>query len=62
MRQEINYKKKTTKNTKTWRLNNMLGKPNGVMEEIKEEIKIYLETKENGKIQSKICKTQQKQC
>ena len=40
----------------------MLGKPNGVMEEIKEEIKIYLETKENGKIQSKICKTQQKQC
>ena len=25
----------------------MLGKPNGVMEEIKEEIKIYIETNDN---------------
>ena len=36
------------KNTHTWRLNNMLINFEWVIEEIKEEIKKYLETNENG--------------
>ena len=35
-------KKKTTKNTNTWRLNNMLLNNQWITEEIKEEIKKYL--------------------
>ena len=47
MKLEINYqkKKKTAKNTNTWRLNNML--VSNLIEEIKEEIKKYLETNGN---------------
>ena len=37
MRLEINYKKKTVKNTNTWRLNNMLLNNQWITEEIKEE-------------------------
>ena len=40
MRLDINYRKKSVKNTNTWRLNNTLLNN----EEIKEEIKKYLET------------------
>ena len=40
MRLEINYKKKTAKNTNTWRLNNMLLNNQWITEKIKEEIKI----------------------
>ena len=48
MRLEINHKKKkTVKNTNRWRLNNMLLKNQWITEEIKEEIKKYLETNEN---------------
>ena len=50
MRLEINYKKKTNKhvkNTNTWRLNNMLLNNQWITEEIKEEIKKYLETNKN---------------
>ena len=47
MRLEEGYKKKTVKNTNTWRLNNMLLNNQWVTEEIKEEIKKYLETNEN---------------
>ena len=47
MRLEINYKKKAVKNTNTWRLNNMLLNNQWITEEIKEEIKKYLETNEN---------------
>ena len=47
MRPEINYKEKTAKNTNTWRLNNILLNSKWITEEIKEEIKIYLETNEN---------------
>ena len=39
---EINNKKKTAKNTNTWRLNNMLLNNQWITEEIKEEIKKYL--------------------
>ena len=47
MRLEINYKKKTVKNTNTWRLNNMLLSNQWTIEEIKEEIKKYLEKNDN---------------
>ena len=48
MRLEINYKeKKNVKNTNMWRLNNMLLNNQGITEEIKEEIKKYLETNES---------------
>ena len=48
LRLEINYKKKPIKNTNTWRLNNMLLNNQWITEEIKEEIKKYLETNDNG--------------
>ena len=47
MRLEMNYREKTVKNTNTWRLNNTLQNNHGVTEEIKEEIKKYLETNDN---------------
>ena len=49
MRLEVNYKKKEkpAKNTNTWRLKNMLLYNQWITEEIKEEIKKYLETNEN---------------
>ena len=42
-----NNKKKTAKNTNTWRLNNMLLNNQRITEEIKEEIKKYLEANDN---------------
>ena len=47
MRLDINYRKKTVKNANTWRLNNMLLSNQEITEEIKEEIKKYLETNDN---------------
>ena len=47
MRLEINYKHK---NTNTWTLNYMLLNNQWVTEEIKEEIKKYIETSENDSI------------
>ena len=47
MRLEINYKKKSVRNTNTWRLNNTLLNNQEITEEIKEEIKKYLETNDN---------------
>ena len=44
MRLEINYREKNVKNTNTWRLNNTLLNIQEITEEIKEEIKKYLET------------------
>ena len=46
MRLDINYRKKSVKNTHTWRLN-MLQNNQEITEEIKEEIKKYLETNDN---------------
>ena len=40
-------KKKTVKNTNIWRLNNTLLNNQEITEEIKEEIKKYLETDDN---------------
>ena len=47
MKLDINYKKKTARNTNTWRLNNMLLNHQQVTEEIKREIKQFLETHDN---------------
>ena len=44
MRLDINYRKKCVKNINTWRLNNTLLNNQEITEEIKEEIKKYLET------------------
>ena len=47
IRLHINYRKKFVRNTNTWRLNNTLLNNQEITEEIKEEIKKYLETNGN---------------
>ena len=47
MRLDINYRKRSVKNTNTWRLNNTLLNNQNITEEIKEEIKKYLDTNDN---------------
>ena len=47
MELEINHKNNTEKHTKTWKLNTMLLNNEWVNNEIREEIKRYLETHEN---------------
>ena len=47
MRLDINYKKKTVKNTNTWRLTNTFLNNQHVTEEIKREIKKFLETNDH---------------
>ena len=47
MRLEINYRGKNVKNRNTWRLNNTLLTNQEITEEIKEEVKKYLETNDN---------------
>ena len=47
MRLDINYKKKSVRNTNTWRLNNRFLNNQQVTEEIKREIKKFLETNDN---------------
>ena len=47
MRLDISYKKKTVINTNTWRFNNMFLNNPQVTEEIKREIKKFLETNDN---------------
>ena len=42
-----NTGKKSIKNTNTWRLNNMLLNKQQIMEEVKKEIEICIETNEN---------------
>ena len=44
MRLDINYKKKPLRNTNTWRLNNTFLNNQQVTEEVKREIKKFLET------------------
>ena len=47
MRLDFNYKKKTVRNTNTWRLNNTFLNNQQVTEEIKRKIKKFLETNDN---------------
>ena len=47
MRLDINYKKKTVKNTNTWRLNSTFPNNQLVTEKIKKEIKKILKPNEN---------------
>ena len=47
MRLYVNYKEKTAKTIKSWRLNNTLLNSQQVTEEIKREIKKLLETNDN---------------
>ena len=62
MRLEINYrKKKTVKNTSTWRLNSALLNNQEITEEIKEKIKKYLETNDNEDTTIQTYGTKQKQ-
>ena len=58
MKLEVNHRKTTEKHTKTWRLNNMLLSNEWVNNEIKEEIKRYLETNENEDTPTQIYGTQ----
>ena len=48
VRLDLNYRKKVIKNSNIWRLNNTLPNNQQIMEEIKKEIKIYIEMNENG--------------
>ena len=47
MRPDINYKKRSVRNTNTWRLNNTFLNNQQATEEIKREIKKFLETNDN---------------
>ena len=47
MRLDINYNEKIVRNTNTWRLNNLILNNLQVTEEIKREIKKFLETNDN---------------
>ena len=47
MRLDISYRKKSLKNTNTWRLNNTVLHNQEITEEIKEQIKRYLETNDS---------------
>ena len=61
LRLDINYKKKTVRNTNTWKLNNTFLNNKQVTEEIKREIKKFLETNDNENRQLKTYGMQQKQ-
>ena len=50
MRLDINFRKKSLRNTNTWRLNNTLLNNKEITEEIKDEIKTYQETNNNENI------------
>ena len=47
MKLEVSHRERNEKKPTTWRLNNMLLKNQWVNEEIKKEIKKYLETNDN---------------
>ena len=49
LRLDLNYRRKTIKNSNIWRLNNTLLNNQQITEEIKKEIKVCIETNENEK-------------
>ena len=54
MRLYINYKKKSVRNTNTWRLNNRFLNNQQVTEEIKREIKKFIETNDSENTTQKL--------
>ena len=60
IRLDINYSKKSVKKYNTWRLKNTLLNNQEITEEIKKEIKKYLETNDNQTRRSKTYRMQQK--
>ena len=52
VRLDLNYRRKTIKNSNIWRLNNTLLNNQQITEEIKKEIKICIEVNENKIIQN----------
>ena len=52
VRLDVNYRRKTIKNSNIWRLNNTLLNNQQITEEIKKEIKICIETNENTTTQN----------
>ena len=52
---DISYKKKTVRNTNTWRLNSTFLNNQQVTEEIKGEIKNFLETNDNENTPVRLC-------
>ena len=57
VRLDLNYRRKTIKNSNIWRLNNTLLNKQLITEEIKKEIKICIETNEMKTQQPKTCGT-----
>ena len=57
VRLDLNYRRKTIKNSNIWRLNNTLLNNQQITEEIKKEIKICIKTYENETQQPKTCGT-----
>ena len=52
MRLDISYKKKTVRNTNTWRLSNMFLNNQQVTKEIQREIKTFIETNDSENTQN----------
>ena len=57
VRLDLNYRRKTIKNSNIWRMNNTLLNNQQITEEIKKEIKICIETNEMKTKQPKTCGT-----
>ena len=57
VRLDVNYRRKTIKNSNIWRQNNTLLNNQQITEEIKKEIKICIEMNENENTTSKTCGT-----
>ena len=55
VRLDLNYRRKTIKNSNMWRLNNTLLNNQQITEEIKKEIKICIEMNENENTTPKTC-------
>ena len=57
LRLDLNYRRKTIKNSNIWRLNNTLLNKKQITEEIKKEIKICIEMNENENTTTQTCGT-----
>ena len=57
LRLDVNYRRKTIKNSNIWRLNNILLNNQKITEEIKKEIKICTEMNESENTTTKTCGT-----